>query len=143
LFALARHPARRLQAFQDRRERQRLLAVIDQPLAKPRQHRGIKERIADVAIQREVPARVILQHLQRLTVGDILEELQQRHAQREHRLDGGPAVLGAETGSEGGAGGDQPRINHLGEQAVAILWGEEFCGPGGEAEERLLRRKFR
>ena len=70
--------------------------------------------LAQLAIERQVPARVVAHHLHGLPIGNVLQVLQQAHPEQDYGLNGHAPVVDAIAALQLGSGLDQHRINLLG-----------------------------
>ena len=98
----------------------------------------MEEWVTQLAVDGEVPASVITKHVDGLTVRDTLEVLQEANTQ-EHDWFNGSTTRTLGIGClDLDSGGDDPREDQRGEEAIAIGLGEEGGRDGGEGKEGAL-----
>ncbi len=94
--------------------------------------------VPDLPVQREVPAGMVADQFDGLTIRHRLQILQQAHAQQQDRFNSHTAIVAAVTILQLGASLRQYGIDLLGKEPVAVGGGEELAGePGGGKEFRL------
>src|SRR5688572_9321548 len=109
--------------------------MLQQPLAEVDQGRGMKDLVADVAVEREVPARVIAEQLDGLPIRNRLQVLQKAHSQEQHRLDRFATVLGTVTLFQLSPSARQSGIDLRREQPITILLRKEGAGQPGRGKK--------
>jgi hypothetical protein len=128
------------QGIEHRLKSQGAQILLQQALAEVNQRGGMELLLAQLAVERQVPPRVVAQQLHRLPVGNVLQVLQQAHPEQDHGLNGDAPVLGAVAALQLGARPDQFRVHFLGQQAVAVRGAKELAGQRGGGEELSLGR---
>src|SRR5215204_3092637 len=88
----------------------------------------MKEFLAQLSIQREVPACVVAQHLDGEAIGLPVQVLEETDAQKKNRFDSDTSVIQAIAAFQFRAGRHQPRVNELGEETIAIGLTEKTGG---------------
>ena len=109
--------------------------MFEQPLPEVDQGRGVKPLVAQLAVEGQVPASVVAQHLRGLPIRDRFQELQETYPQQQHRLDRHPPVVGTIAALQGAAGCGQYRIDLVGKQPKAVGRPKEFAGKRGGGEK--------
>src|SRR4051812_17159336 len=117
--------------------------MVQQALTKINQGGGMKDQVPEMAIEGEVPARVIPEHLHSLAIRNGLQILQETYAQKQDRLNGHPSVFGAVALFQLRTSLGQDRINLSGEEAKAVFLREEGVGKQGGGKKFGLGAEFR
>ena len=135
LAASACHQARLDQCLQHGLESDGAQVMIQQAPTEVDQRRGMEHLVPDLPVQREVPAGMVADQFDGLTVRHRLQILQQAHAQQQDRFNRHTAIVGAVTVLQLGARLRQYGIDLLGKEPVTVGGGEELAGePGGGKE---------
>jgi len=114
---------------------------LDQALAEVNQRGGMKEFVAQLTIEGEVPTGMVAHHLHRLAVGQSIQILEKTHAQHQNRFDSHATIVGAVAFLQFLTRGRHHGINHLRKKTVAIGGGKETGREPGGGEQFCLRRK--
>jgi hypothetical protein len=92
-----------------------------QPVTEPAKGGGMEPSVTELAVEGEVPTRMIPQALQGLTVGNPVEVLQETDPQQQDGLNGTAAAAGLVGLLQKGAAANQAGINLLSEETVTVV----------------------
>jgi len=135
---LPRHQSRFDQAVEDGLKAQGAQLVVHQTLTEIDQGGGMEGRIAQLPIQRKVPAGMITQHRDGGPIGLAVEKLENAHAHQQQRLNRRSAFLGAVGRRQLRSGLHQAWVDLHRKEPVAVIFRKKAGGQGrGRKQKRL------